>query len=205
MTPGRPAAMRGGWRLWCPGLGRLLAMGLLVTAVCGPANADEQVVTRLLKPLNLVGYRAGTMPPDFGGLTSDARQLSMTKLRGKVVIVNFWASWCHECRPEMPALQRLHREFAPRGLAVMGINAREEAAVVRRYAKELDLTFPLILDPDGKINTLYGVIGVPATFVVGRDGRAVAFGIGSREWASAPARALIEALLAEPARRPGAL
>jgi peroxiredoxin len=87
----------------------------------------------------------------------------------------------------------------------MGINAREEAAVVRRYAKELDLTFPLILDPDGKINTLYGVIGVPATFVVGRDGRAVAFGIGSREWASAPARALIEALLAEPARRPGAL
>jgi peroxiredoxin len=197
--------MRTGWRFWHPGLGRLLARGLLVTAVCGPASADEQAVTALLKPLELVGYRAGTKPPDFGGLTSDARQLSMTDLRGKVVIVNFWASWCHECRPEMPALQQLHREFAPRGLAVIGINAREETAAIRQYAKELGLTFPLVIDPDGKINTLYGVVGVPATFVFGRDGRAVAFGIGSREWASAPARALNEALLAEPARRPGTL
>ena len=142
MTPGRPAAMRGGWRFWCPGLGRLLARGLLVTAVCGPASADEQAVTALLKPLHLVGYRAGTKPPHFGGLTPDARPLSMTDLRGKVVVVNFWASWCHECRPEMPALERLHREFASRGLAIIGINAREEAATIRRYAKELGLTFP---------------------------------------------------------------
>jgi len=205
MTLGRRAAKRGGWRFWCPGLGRLLAMGFLVTAVSGPANADEQAVAALLKPLNLVVYRAGTKPPYFGGLTSDARQLSMTELRGKVVIVNFWASWCHECRPEMPALQQLHRDFASRGLAVIGINVREDAETIRRYAKELGLTFPLILDPDGKINTLYGVVGLPATFVIGRDGRAVAFGIGSREWAGAPARALIEALLAEPARRAGTL
>lgn len=205
MTPDRSEAMRTGWRFWHPGLGRLLARGLLVTAVCGPASADEQAVTALLKPLHLVGYRAGTRPPHFGGPTLDARQLSMTELRGKVVVVNFWASWCHECRPEMPALERLHREFASRGLAVIGINAREDNETIRRYAKELGLTFPLILDPDGKINALYGVVGLPTTFVVGRDGRAVAFGIGSREWASAPARALIEALLAEPALRSGAL
>lgn len=197
--------MRSAWRFWRSGLGILLATGLFVTAVCARANADEQAVTALLKPLNLVGYRAGTKPPDFGGLTSNARQLSMKELRGKVVVVNFWASWCHECRPEMPALQQLHREFAPRGLAVVGINAREEAAVVKRYARELGLTFPLILDPDGRINTLYGVVAVPATFVVGRDGRAVAFAIGPREWAGAPARALIAALLAEPPRRPGTL
>ena len=203
MTPGRRAAKRGGSRFWCPGLGRLLAMGLLVAAVCGPASADQQAVTALLKPLNLVGYRAGTKPPPFEGLMLDARPFSMTELQGKVVVVNFWASWCHECRPEMPALQQLHREFAPRGLAVIGINAREETAAIRHYAKELGLTFPLVLDPDGKINALYGVVGVPATFVFGRDGRAVAFAIGSREWAGAPARALIEALLAEPARRPG--
>jgi peroxiredoxin len=63
------------------------------------------------------------------------------------------------------------------------------------------LSFPLILDPDGKINALYGVIGLPATFVIGRDGRAVAFGLGARKWESAPARALIEALLAEQASR----
>ncbi len=72
-------------------------------------------------------------------------------------------------------------------------------AVVARYAKELGLTFPLVLDPDGKINVLYGVVALPTTFVVGRDGRAVALAIGPRQWESAPAHALIEALLAEPA------
>jgi peroxiredoxin len=97
----------------------------------------------------------------------------------------------------MPVLERLHREFAPRGLAVIGINAHEGKSAIRRYAKELGLTFPLVLDPDRRINALYGVIGLPTTFVVGRDGYAVAFGIGPREWTEAPARALIGALLAE--------
>ena len=126
----------------------------------------------------------------------------MTNLRGKVVLVNFWASWCLECRPEMPVLERLHREFGPRGLAVVGINAREETETVARYARALGLTFPLVLDRDGNMNRSYGVLGLPTTFIIGRDGRAVAFAVGAREWAGPPARALIEALLAEPAPRP---
>jgi peroxiredoxin len=104
----------------------------------------------------------------------------------------------------MPVLERLHREFAPRGLAVIGINAREGREVIRRYASELGLTFPLVLDRDAKINALYGVVGLPTTFLVGRDGRAVALAVGPRDWASTPGRALIQALLAEPAPRPGA-
>lgn len=177
-----------------------LAGALLVVAMCGSASAD-QPVTALLKPLDLVGYRSGTKPPHFSGQTLDARPLSLTDLRGKVVVVNFWASWCLECRPEMPVLERLHRELGSRGLAIVGINAREDKPAVGRYARELGLTFPLLLDPGGQNNALYGVIGVPATFVVGRDGRAVAFGLGPRDWGSAPARALVEALLAEPAPR----
>lgn len=128
----------------------------------------------------------------------------MGDLRGKVVLMNFWASWCAECRPEMPVLERLHREFAAQGFAVIGINAREGSEAIRRYASELGLTFPLVLDRDGTINALYGVVGLPTTFIVGRDGRAVALAVGPREWASTPARALIQALLAEPAPRPGA-
>jgi peroxiredoxin len=97
--------------------------------------------------------------------------------------------------------ERLHREFAAKGLSVIGINAREGTAAIRAYAKELRLTFPLILDPKGEINAAYGVIGLPATFLIGRDGRAVTRAVGPREWSSAPARTLIQALLAESVAR----
>jgi thiol-disulfide isomerase/thioredoxin len=159
-------------------------------------------VASLLKPLDLRGYPTGTTPPPLVGRTLEARPVSMADLRGKVRVVNFWASWCLECRPEMPVLERLHRELAPRGLAVVGVNAREAPEAVRRYAKDLELTFPIVLDQDGQINAAYGVVGLPTTFLVGRDGRAVALAIGPREWGSAPARAIIEALLGEPATRP---
>jgi thiol-disulfide isomerase/thioredoxin len=186
------------------GRARCLGGGLLVVALCSPAGADEPAVASLLKSVNLVPYRSGTTPPPFGSSTLDGRPLALTDLRGKVVILNFWASWCLECRAEMPRLEHLHRAYDARGLAIVGVNAREDARAARRHAEELGLTFPIVLDPDGRINALYGVIGLPTTFVVGRDGRAVAFGVGPHEWGSVPARALLEALLAEPASRAGA-
>jgi peroxiredoxin len=160
---------------------------------------EQPTVTELLKPLNLSGYSSSMRPPDFRGQTSDGKMLSLTGLRGKLVVVNFWASWCQECRSEMPAFEGLHREFSVQGLAIVGINAREGTSTIREYAKELGLTFPLILDPSGKINSAYGVIGLPTTFLIGRDGRPVALAIGPREWSGKPARALIQTLLAEPA------
>jgi peroxiredoxin len=183
------------------------AMGSLV----GPAllfmiwnltTAETPAVAALLKPLDLAAYPSAATPPDFSGRTRDARPVSLTQLRGKVVVVNFWATWCLDCRPEMPAFERLHRDLAARGLAVVGVNAREDTNAVGRYATELGLTFPLVLDPRGEINALYGVVGLPTTFIVARDGRAVAFAVGPRDWAGPQGRALIEALLAEPPPRP---
>jgi thiol-disulfide isomerase/thioredoxin len=168
-------------------------------AAAVPASADPQsAIAPLLRPLGVVAYRPETRPPEFAGRTVDAGRLSLAELRGKVVIVNFWASWCAECRPEMPLLERVHRRLASRGVVVVGINAREAGGVVARYAAELGLTFPLLLDPDGTTNARFGVVGLPTTFFVGRDGRAVAFAVGPRDWGSPDARALFEALLAEP-------
>jgi cytochrome c biogenesis protein CcmG/thiol:disulfide interchange protein DsbE len=191
---------------WAPAwlAARLLAFGLLVAGLAGAASADEPALAALLKTLDLRGYPSRTTPPQFRGSTLDARQLSLTEYRGAVIVLTFWATWCLECRVEMPALERLQGEFSSRGLAIIGVNARENKEAARRYAKELDLTFPLVLDRDGKINARYGVIGLPTTFIVGRDGRAIALAIGPRQWESAPARALIAALLAEPAPGPAA-
>jgi thiol-disulfide isomerase/thioredoxin len=200
MTPRRPAAM-GAWSpAWLAA--RLLACGLLVVGLAGAVNADQAALAPLLKTLDLRDYTFRTAPPPFSGSTLHARPLSITEYRGSVIILNFWASWCLECRPEMPVLERLQREFSSRGLIIVGVNTRENQEAARRYAKELELTFPIVLDRGGKINALYGVVGLPTTFVIGRDGRAIGFAVGPREWESAPARALIAALLAEPAPPP---
>ena len=180
---------------------RWLSGALLVIAAWSSASGETPAVTALLKDLHLVGYRPGTKPPEFIGDTLDRRRLSVSDVHGKVVVLNFWATWCLECRPEMPVLERLHRELASQGLAIIGINTREDRQTVERYASELGLTFPLVLDQRGANTGLYGVIGIPTTFVIARDGRAVGFGAGPRDWASPAARALIDALLAEPAPR----
>ena len=168
----------------------------LLTILMVP-EASRADVAELLVGLKLTGYRTGTKPPEFKGPTTDSRTINLESLRGKVVLLNFWASWCRECRPEMPMFERLHHEFALQGLSVIGINAREGTPAIYQYAKELRLTFPLVRDPKGEINSAYGVIGLPATFLIGRDGRAVARAVGPRDWSSAPAKAIIQALLSE--------
>jgi peroxiredoxin len=97
----------------------------------------------------------------------------------------------------MVLFERLHQEFAAQGLTVLGVNVREEPQRLQRYAREAGLTYPLVLDPAGEIAQAYGVIGLPTTVLVGRDGRPVALAIGPRAWGSAEARALVQALLAE--------
>jgi peroxiredoxin len=165
--------------------------------------AERPAIAKLLKALNASDYPSAMQPPEFSGFTVDGQRVSLESLQGKVVVLNFWAAWCLECRPEMAVFDRLHRELSAQGLAIVGINAREARTTVLEYAKELRLTFPLLLDPTGKINSSYGVIGLPTTFVIGRDGRTVALAIGPREWDGKPARALIAALLAEPAALKG--
>ncbi len=174
---------------------------IAIVTILGAPEASRAEAADLLAKLNLSGYPPGTKPPDFNGRTTDGRTVSLASLRGKAILLNFWATWCGECRPEMPLFEQLHREFAAQGLSVVGINAREGSLAIQRYAKELGLTFPLVLDPKGEINASYGVIGLPTTFLIGRNGQAVALAIGPREWGDTSARALIQALLAEPAQK----
>ena len=197
--------------LWPPGEAatekrgmRVLACGLVaLVTVLGATAAGQPTVTGLLEPLNLFAYPPGTKPPEFCSSTVEGRKVSLSGLEGRVVLLNFWATWCVECRAEMPVLEQLHRDFAGEGLTVLGINVREGIPTIQRYAKALGLTFPLVVDPKGEIRVSYGVIGLPTTFMIGRDGRVVARAIGARDWGSADGRALIQALLAELAARKG--
>ncbi len=175
-----------------------LAAGLACFVIALSSPAATQPVQNLLTKLNLSSYTAGERPPPFSGRTHLGREVSLAGLKGKVVLLNFWATWCYECRSEMPAFERLHQKFAPRGLTVIGVNVREGQVAIRKYTDELGLTFPLLTDSGGKITESYGVIGLPSTFLIGRDGRAVALAVGPRNWDRIDAHNLIEALLAEP-------
>ena len=178
---------------------RAVTWGLVgLVTVFGEHHVAAAVAPGLLEALNLGRYPPDTRPPQFSGLTLQGQTVSLAGLRGRVVVLNFWATWCLECRSEMPALEQLHRDYAAQGLTVVGLNVREGSEAIRKYAKEMGLTFPLVLDLNGKIQGRYGAIGLPTTFLIGRDGRAVALAIGPRDWASPPARAIIETLLAEP-------
>jgi peroxiredoxin len=177
------------------------ALAIVVLPWAASPQPSAAPLSGLLKALELGGYAPDEEPPEFSGRTPEGQTVSLAGLRGRVILLTFWATWCPPCKAEMPVFEQFHREFAAQGLRVVGINAGEGAAAIRAYAKELALTFPLMLDPEGKIQVRYGVVGLPTTFLIGRDGRAVARAIGPREWGSTPARALVQALLAEPPSR----
>jgi cytochrome c-type biogenesis protein len=128
--------------------------------------------------------------------------VSLASLRGRVVLLNIWATWCHPCREEIPVLQALHERNAARGLEVVGVSvdAGGEDEAVAEFARDYRMTYPAWRDPDGRVSTLFAAVGVPATYLVGRDGTLLWRKVGPIA-ADDPqlARALEEAL-AEPAR-----
>ena len=136
-------------------------------------------------------------PPDFTVPTPDGASLTLAGHRGRVVLLNFWATWCVPCREEMPAMERLYQRFKDRGLVVLAVSvdAPGSAAVVS-FAKELGLTYPIGLDPKMALARQYGVRGLPASFLLDRTGAVVGRALGSREWDSPAAHGVVEWLLA---------
>jgi peroxiredoxin len=131
------------------------------------------------------------LPRLDGGVTSLADH------RDKLVVVNFWATWCQPCTAEMPTLEALWQEYRSRGLVVLGVSVDRGAPrpVLDPYVSRLGLTFPILLDADLKTAQAWRVTGLPATFVVRPGGHAVGIAFGAREWNSAEMRALLDSLL----------
>ena len=127
----------------------------------------------------------------------DGAAVSLETFAGKLVLLNFWATWCTPCTVEMPTLEALWREYGGRGLVVVGVSVDRGAprAVLEPYIRNHGLTFPILLDPDSRAAGAWRVTGIPATFVVRPGGEVVGMATGAREWNSAEMRGLIETLL----------
>ncbi len=141
--------------------------------------------------------------PDFTLHSIDGKQVSLREYRGKVVFLNFWATWCIPCREEMPALERLHQTYQSQDLAIISIDLKESAEQVRAFFQKHGLSFPALLDQDGSVFRDYLVAGMPTTYLIGRDGMLLARGVGGRDWLRTEALDLIKELIAPaPGGRP---
>ncbi|MGH7393121.1 MAG: TlpA family protein disulfide reductase [Candidatus Rokuibacteriota bacterium] len=145
----------------------------------------------------LVELEAGQRGPAFRLVQLDGGHASPDTWKDKLVLLNFWATWCTPCTVEMPALEAVWRRYRGRGLVVVGVSVDRGAprALIEPYVTNLGLTFPILLDPDMATAQAWRVTGLPATFVIRPGGEAVAMAIGAREWDAAPVRALLEPML----------
>jgi len=115
--------------------------------------------------------RVGDTPPrvSLSDLNGSAVRIP-DDFRGKVVILHFWAGGCSSCKEEMPALDKLYAKYGRKGLVVLAVNVGQRTETVKRLAKEVGVTYPVLLDPDRKMADSYDVVGVPRTYMVDRKG-----------------------------------
>ena len=141
---------------------------LLFSISCGLSQLDT----------NRASLQVGSIAPDFSLQSSSDTTIQLSSLRGKVVVVNFWASWCGPCKDEMPAIQNVFSKYSE-NLIVLGVNDEDTISTIRDFAKQFELTFPLLLDSTGSVSVQYGVRAYPSTFFIDRDGLIFHIVVGS--------------------------
>ena len=142
-------------------------------------------------------HRGPRLAPDFAVPDLSGQAVRLSALRGKVVLLNLWTTWCPPCREEMPSMQRLYERLRDRDFQLLAVSQDEDGKrVVEPFVKEMRLSFPVLVDPDHQVGDRYGVWGYPETFVIDRTGHVVERVIGPRDWASPEQVALLEALIA---------
>lgn len=126
--------------------------------------------------------RSGFAAPSFQLPTLDGRTVRLEEFRGKVLFLNFWATWCPPCREEMPSMQRIYERFRQRPFAMLAISEDAFVDPVHEFSKSLGLTFPIALDRNGHLPEKYGVTGYPETFIIDPSGIVLRHVVGPLEW-----------------------
>jgi len=119
---------------------------------------------------------------DFTLQDLSGKSHTLSDYRGKLVFLNFWATWCPPCRSEMPSMQKLYEKADKKKFVMLAVNAKEDVATVRAFAQKNGYTFPILLDPDYKISGKYQVQAIPLTFLVDQQGNIIGRICGAREW-----------------------
>ena len=134
--------------------------------------------------------------PEFTLSDVEGRPVRLRDFQGKLVFVNFWATWCPPCRLEMPSMERLYQTFKQTDFAMLAVSIdRQGVQVVKPFMEELKLTFPSLVDSNMEVARRFGLRGLPTTYLIDREGRLIGAAVGGRDWYSTEAKALIAGLL----------
>jgi len=158
------------------------------------------------KRLEALGLAPGDNAPPFTVVDLEGKDFDLQSLKGKTVLLNFWAPWCAPCVQEMPELETLSKKLAPKGLVVVGVAVDEHVSSIINFQKKAGLSFLLVVDGDRNVSNSYKVKGYPESFFIDKDGKVVLFHdpetgdatvriVGPRSWSSTEMISTIEAFL----------
>ncbi len=146
----------------------------LVAAASETATAPRPAATPLATVVTKsdlpVGVNVDQQAPDFTLTDLTGQAVTLSALRGRVVVLNFWATWCPPCRSEVPALQAAYQQYQSRGVALIGIDLKEDAATIQQFIAPYGVTYPIVRDETGRVSSQYQVAGIPTTIIIDADG-----------------------------------
>jgi thiol-disulfide isomerase/thioredoxin len=150
-----------------------------------PQAAKAQISPDAVKAFQDAGVPFLRQPVDSRNFTLsilDGQSTTLTAYRGKVVILNFWATWCSPCREEMPSMEILYKRFKNNGLEILAVDGGEDEATVQQFVRNGSYTFPVLMDKNGMVNYVYGIQAIPTSFIIDREGKILIRIIGSIRW-----------------------
>ncbi|MDR1212408.1 MAG: TlpA family protein disulfide reductase [Spirochaetaceae bacterium] len=180
---------------------RFIFSVLAVFALCAPLGAQgrrtdiPQDVAQAFSRAGVPVLRQRGPAPNFTLKTPDGTNISLASLRGKVVFLNFWATWCGPCRVEMPSMETVYGQLRGRGFEVLAVDVQERSQDVQNFFREFGLTFPAVLDTTGRISRVYNITAFPTTFIIDREGNIILRLVGSINWDTREMIAAFQTLL----------
>ena len=188
-------------------MNRLLIATMLIPVLFAPLGTVQagspspelsHELTRLQPPVTAPGFNLTDM---------DGEQHTLDDYRGKVIMLNFWATWCPPCLREIPSMESIYQDLGDKGFVVLAVNQFVSPDHVFAYMGQLSVypTFPVLFDPDSRVSELYGVKGLPTTLLINRQGKVVYRAIGGRDFDHPRVRAIVNELLTDNATKTSAV
>ncbi len=190
-------ALRRRWRLHLTPRNLFLASLLLVVPLSSIARRQGFFLASPSVEMKRQDERS-VIAPDFALPSLAGSTIRFSDHHGRVILLNFWATWCPPCRAEMPSMEKLYQAYRGRGMVILAVSTdRTGRSVVESFVRERGVSFPVLLDPEGESFAEYGGRGLPTSFLVDRRGRIVSIEVGAQDWNSTTARMVVETLLNE--------